>query len=324
MKHLLLGILSLSHVQARTWTDTQDRTIEADLVSADETSVVLKKDGKDFTLPLDKLSEADRRHVKEWLEESANQPPAAPGPLLFDGKELIPGGKVNVYEYDYSPERLERVMKKLNGKDTGFKIGLAVPEGFDPSMPQRVFIASCAVNNEREARAGNLGVAGMYAGACVANGWVCFVYDSNIGRSNHNADMFAAFGKLAEQWPGFKDWQFAVGGFSGGAKSCFDPCGLLVKRKHQVLGAFLAGCNEDRSEVGRKRHKASSAGYRGIKIYMSTGKNDTISTPAQSEKVIKSLRSNGMRNSRLELFDGGHGFHRPHFEEALKWFSSAD
>src|SRR5690606_33023701 len=118
MKHLLLlGLLTLSlpPLQARTWPDTQGRTIEADLVSADETSVVLKKDDRDVTLPLETRSEEDRRHVTHWLEESANQRAAAAGPLDVDGKELTPGGKINVYEHYYSPEQCERGQNKRNG-----------------------------------------------------------------------------------------------------------------------------------------------------------------------------------------------------------------
>ena len=51
---------------ARTWTDSSGKyEIEAEFVSFEDGIVTLKKtDGKITELPLDKLSEADREHVK--------------------------------------------------------------------------------------------------------------------------------------------------------------------------------------------------------------------------------------------------------------------
>ena len=54
--------LLCSHAPARTWTDTQGRTIEAELVSATATEVtlLLSANKKVATLSLTKLSEGDR------------------------------------------------------------------------------------------------------------------------------------------------------------------------------------------------------------------------------------------------------------------------
>jgi SLA1 homology domain 1, SHD1 len=50
----------------RIWTDIQARKIEATLLRIEDPSVILKlKDGREVPFPLDKLSEADRKHVEE-------------------------------------------------------------------------------------------------------------------------------------------------------------------------------------------------------------------------------------------------------------------
>lgn len=49
----------------RTWIDTSGRKIIAVLLSADENSVTLRKDGKEYTLALSRLCEADRAYVRQ-------------------------------------------------------------------------------------------------------------------------------------------------------------------------------------------------------------------------------------------------------------------
>ncbi|MFC7337331.1 hypothetical protein ACFQY0_09105 [Haloferula chungangensis] len=62
---ILLATSSLAG--ARPWTDTQGRVIEAEFVSSDGKSVVIAKGGKEFTLPIERLSEADQK----WLAEQS-------------------------------------------------------------------------------------------------------------------------------------------------------------------------------------------------------------------------------------------------------------
>jgi predicted peptidase len=83
MKSLLLlaSLLSfLSLVHARTWTDVRGRKIEAELVSQDETNVVLQKPGgtKPVSVPLASLSEADHEFLRAEAAK-ANAPIAASG-----------------------------------------------------------------------------------------------------------------------------------------------------------------------------------------------------------------------------------------------------
>jgi Peptidase_C39 like family len=73
----LLVASALAPLHARTWTDTQGRTLEADYVSATATDVTLRRsaDARTFTLSLATLSTADRDFVAAQLAAST---PAAP------------------------------------------------------------------------------------------------------------------------------------------------------------------------------------------------------------------------------------------------------
>ena len=56
----------------RTFTSADGRPFEASLVKADARSAILKReaDGQPITVPLEKLSQADRDYVAEWLREN--------------------------------------------------------------------------------------------------------------------------------------------------------------------------------------------------------------------------------------------------------------
>lgn len=74
---LALALLSASLAQARTWTDTQGRTIEADYLSATETEVTVRRaDNLTFTLPLTRLSTADQEFVAAQLAAEKARPAA--------------------------------------------------------------------------------------------------------------------------------------------------------------------------------------------------------------------------------------------------------
>lgn len=67
-----LGVLAAGqNMQARPWINDQGRTIEADYVSSDGTSVVLNFNGKQVTYNLARLSAADREFVSAQLKEAA-------------------------------------------------------------------------------------------------------------------------------------------------------------------------------------------------------------------------------------------------------------
>ncbi|WP_269536981.1 C39 family peptidase [Cerasicoccus fimbriatus] len=66
---LLLAITALAS-DARTFTDSHGRTLEAEIVAYDggETVKIRRDDGQVFDLPLDRLSAGDQAYVQSWLE----------------------------------------------------------------------------------------------------------------------------------------------------------------------------------------------------------------------------------------------------------------
>jgi hypothetical protein len=94
---ILLSILSVGSVLARSWTDVNGRTIDAELTGVDsQNRALLKTSQKVVAVPLDQLSPSDRKWVKNWvtekqlanlsaqtsrtLEEAAKPPVVAPSP----------------------------------------------------------------------------------------------------------------------------------------------------------------------------------------------------------------------------------------------------
>lgn len=72
--------------EARTWTATDGRTLEAEFVSATEKNVTIrrKSDRKLFTLALDKISEEDQKWVSETLEDLAGPDEKEPSGIFED------------------------------------------------------------------------------------------------------------------------------------------------------------------------------------------------------------------------------------------------
>jgi len=84
-------VLAVDKVQAadkvRTWTDVQGRTMEAEFLREVDGDVAFLKDGKLITVPLERLSEADQKTIRE-LEANkvvpAEEKPAGALPAFVD------------------------------------------------------------------------------------------------------------------------------------------------------------------------------------------------------------------------------------------------
>ena len=69
-----LGVLCTTTLQARTWTDTLGRTLEADFVSATPTEVnVRRSDGRTLSLPIAKLCAEDLAYVAQQASAPAGR-----------------------------------------------------------------------------------------------------------------------------------------------------------------------------------------------------------------------------------------------------------
>lgn len=84
--------------EARTWTNYQGKTIEAEFVRLEGVNAVLQMNGREFPYPLSQLSEADRQYV--FQQAAGVTPPVAPAesepvnpftPVENDGPNDGPG-----------------------------------------------------------------------------------------------------------------------------------------------------------------------------------------------------------------------------------------
>lgn len=284
--------------------------------------------GKEVKLPLEKLSAEDREFVAGWVAQ-ATRPDAGQavggvtkGELAIDGTPVSKDGKVTLIERPYSDERRNSVRKDQVGKEVSLKMGIVLPPNFDPSKSQRVFVVSTAQNNPAEIAAGNVAKLRMYAKLCIDKGWVCVAFDSNTGTPTTDGAIEAGLELLEKEWPVFKTSEYAVGGFSGGAKACAFNAGRLIKSNYKVIGAFLGGCNEDFFEEDRKRFSAPRGGYKSIKAFISAGETDKIATIEKSKAVGKSLKEHGIGEVHVAVHPGGHVLVDAHFNMALDWWAN--
>ncbi len=69
---LLFSLASAPSLAARTFTSTDGQTLEAEVVKVTGKSVILKlPNRRSVTVPLERLSEADRAYLAEWAKEAA-------------------------------------------------------------------------------------------------------------------------------------------------------------------------------------------------------------------------------------------------------------
>jgi predicted esterase len=107
---------------------------------------------------------------------------------------------------------------------------------------------------------------------------------------------------------------------SGGGKNGAFLAANLAREHHRVIGMLMMGCNQDMASVAY-RHSAPP-NFLAAAVFLSSGKNDKIATPAQHEDVKNSLRATGFQKVRLESFDGAHDIYQLHIGEALRWFAA--
>ena len=131
----------------------------------------------------------------------------------------------------------------------------------------------------------------------------------------------AALDALHRSFPGSNKWPVACAGISGGAKRACLIAPLLAIKGNRIAGLYLAGVNEDLLGEGyRKFHPGRD--FLSTKIFITSGQSDKIATPAQTERVRRSMQINGFRQVRLETFPEGHNVKRPLTRAALRWFYS--
>ena len=106
----LLLSLSLSltlTLTARTWTSADGSTLEAELISASDTHITIRRtsDGRRFTLPLEKFSQADR----DWVAAQSGKGGDTGHPLPQEIAVLVAERGSVLFEDDFNREDAEDV-----------------------------------------------------------------------------------------------------------------------------------------------------------------------------------------------------------------------
>lgn len=328
---IVLGA-AVSPALARVWTDTNGKTLEAVFVRMQGPTVILNAGGKEIPVPLASLSAADQAFLRTG-QEPAKTPavaptPAAPQQLSLAGTPLKTDGSVTIVEQPLSPAALKS-FSKASAKPAKLKLAVALPAGFDPDKPQRIMWTSAPINSDAERTRGNVGGIGGWVRPGTQSGWVVVAADTDLGNprleDNQNSsggDLEVhkqAVAVLTAAWPKLKTWPFACCGFSGGAKSTFYRAGDLAVCNLNVIGMFLTGCNQDMTAAAIQETHCSKSDLKKIKVFISNGKTDNISTVAHAQSLEQST-SAFYRKVRLELFDGGHSINAGEFQKAMEWF----
>lgn len=75
---LFAGFSVVAFAETRTWTSTDGKSIEAELVRASDTTVTVKlENGKNVPIKLNQLSEDDQKFVKDWQADVKEKEMAA-------------------------------------------------------------------------------------------------------------------------------------------------------------------------------------------------------------------------------------------------------
>ena len=242
---------------------------------------------------------------------SATAPALAPTP-----------GELLTLEVPLSTKRRAEAAKDKDGNTrlAHARMAIAVPPNFDPQKSWPVFVVC---NTEAYS---NIDSLHQFKQAALDQGWVIVAADAVEAEKKQEGGMrwptiAAAFDYVTAAWPAAKDWPIACGGMSGGAKNSSFLAAKLAHENHRIIGMLMMGCNQDMATVAYRRSSPGGM-FLTVPVFLSSGKSDTIATPAQHMAVRNSLQGTGFHKVRLESFDGAHDIYQPHITEALKWFSA--
>jgi len=336
MKYFVLCML-IGSISARTWTDTKGRTIEAEIVSANETGVIVDLKGVKTEILLKTLSDEDKVFVSGWIaghaggksEDGAAAPDTAVSML---GIELVKGGKVTIVEKDLPRDVISKYSEE-RGRPSQLRLGIALPKGFDPTKPQWVFWVSVTVFNDSNRQSGNLGVIREFAQTGVDAGWVVIAVDTDLGNprwDDREADggrdqavQLEAITLLRKTWPAIGSWTFVCGGHGGGGKASFFRAGHLTAGKLNVKGLYLSRSDQELTEKAVEETEIRDSQLGKMDVWYSHVKTESGKPVPYVLFVEKKLKQNGYKTVRLENCEGGEELDKEDFTKALDWFADS-
>jgi hypothetical protein len=201
-------------------------------------------------------------------------------------------------------------------------VGLMLPEGFDPSQPQKVLVVFSTDDNG----GAHLKPMPRFGGIATRNGWVAIaatgpVLEEKLPPEWHAAMIYAGLRALEERYVDAKKWRFFTGGNSGGGlRSAMMSCALL-KKGYPVEGVFMGGAGDERFSAGQAIFRPDRTKVRDLAVYLAIGKNDPMINAARADFVAEAVKKQGIKNIRRDTYDGGHGMNEESFTKALEWLA---
>jgi len=329
------GVASDLRAEFRTWTSQSGSQVEAEWTGEEGDQVLLRKaDGKILGIAFSALSEADQEFVRRQCAPvaetttPANPPPASgsPNALVLGGVEITPGQLIR-FHAPLPTEAIRALDKEHNTVVTNAKVGIAVPPGFDPSKSWNLIV----ISSTEDLNSLSIGHAGQYMDAIIGRNWVVMAADGpnddapiRVSNTWRWSLIRAGLEELHRQWPGSRNWNYATGGFSGGAKFSGYMAALLAASGYKVIGMFMGGCNEDMATRGVNDYKPSRWTFLKVPIFLSNGENDPIAPVSYGPRVRDSMNKGGFKEIRVETCPGGHDPYPEHMRQALAWFEEIE
>lgn len=257
--------------------------------------------------------------------QAPDPPPSAGDAEDADSKSLGRSGTMEEFQVPLTADE-----KKLAGRSPGgakpeeATVGIMLPEGFDPSKPQKVLVVFSTDDNG----GAHLKAMPRFGGVATRNGWVAIaatgpVLENNLPAAWHAAMIYAGLRALEEKYPGAKNWRYFVGGNSGGGlRSSMMACALL-KQGYPVEGVFMGGSGDERFTAGMAIFKPNRGSVRDLAVYLAIGKNDPMIDAARADYVAAAVKKLGIKNIRRDSYDGGHGMDEGSLTKALEWFADS-
>jgi predicted esterase len=203
-------------------------------------------------------------------------------------------------------------------------VTFAVPAGFEAARGYPVMIVSATSDPQFHSSRSLLHA---YAETAFAAGWILMAADPAEEVSVERDDVglryalnAAALAALASQWPAAGKAPLAFGGFSGGAKYSGWLAAAFARQGRSIIGIYLAGINSDTIVPAGQHFNVLKGTFKRVPVFLQSGENDEIATPADHQVVRDELQRAGFRYVRLERVAGSHEVDPAPLRAALDWF----
>lgn len=283
---VLLGVLLSVDATARPWTSTDGRTLEADFISATADAVKVKRtaDGREVTLPLARLSEADR----QWVQAQKPTTPTAPGIGATAGP--LSGPYASLATGDWALAEFKNL-----------PFALHAPKDWSSAKPLPLVVAlhGKSDNNENGKQIGDWmsGFAKTERQAkhpCVVLAPLCYQPHGGTGggwSAKPGDEVVALVKDLVKSLPIDKTRIYVTGHSMGG----FGTCHLLAAEPRLfAAGIPIAGCSGDAGALKR------------VPLWVFHAADDDVVKPDTARSLAKALER-AKTFKYTEFPDGGHG-----------------